>query len=1100
LKVKLFGPFQLWRKETLLSHQDWDRRKTRLLLKLLLTRPGKAFTVDQLLDALYPDADPKKVRFNLLGRISQLRRVLEPSLKKGKNSRYILKMGKGTYGFNDQADCWLDTQAFEVSLKQAQGFIKAENWIEVVGCLEQALTLYQGVFLEDEPYEEWALPHREYWSAQHAKALQWLANAQAKQGQFKQALEVYDQWIELFPTCESAYLEKMHCAVQAGNHKQALQTYKACEKALREGLTETPSAELQTLYHSIRNAAPATPKVPNNLPVQTTSFVGRIQELLEISELLSNPHSRLLTLTGLGGIGKTRLAIESGFRQLEHSPFADGVFFVPLAGLNTSEFLLNTVADGLNFSFYGQTPPETQLFNYLQEKRLLLILDNFEHLIDKAILVSNILKAAPRVKVMVTSRERLNLQEEWLFEVKGLSFPASSSSTELENYEAVRLFTERATQIRQSPFLKEDEPVIAQICRLVEGMPLGIELTTAWTRLIDCRQVVVELEKSLDFLASPSRNIQPRHQSIKAVFEHSWKSLSLKEQDVFQKLSVFRGGFTLEAAQCVAEADLLNLNALLDKSMIFQVQSGRYAIHELLRQFAEEKLREKEGRHESIRDKHCKFFVNFLYEKNDTWTTKDQLNSLELVKIEIENIRIAWNFSCKMNKTSETNKALESLNWFYTIKSDHREWLDSVDKVLQYIDKQDNAISKNHDLILLQARLLMVQGYNLLHLGFMIDAKKLIKKSLKLSCEINNKTESFRAVVRLAQIERLLGNYLKAIELQYYCLAFSKKNHSVFTNTCYIELGVLFFHLGQYEKAIQYYKKAMYTNYKRGDLWGLAIIYNNLAEIFRLFGEYDKSLDFNKKSLQTEEKFGNKWGIAISLKNLGQIQISLGNYYEARKLCKESLTIEKELGDLKAISRSLEQLGRIAYRSAHYQKAKNLLQESLEISRSNQDQWTSAKSLIILGLVAIKEDQLLHSKNYLSEAFSICERIKQPVGIANSLYGLGIVALKSRKPQKAKEYFQKALLITQKIQLTPLIFQALLGFCKLCCQENCLDKVICFSSFISQSSRIEKWLLEEAKEIFSVVKRDFTSEELQKLIKTAQSWTIEQAAKEALSI
>ena len=348
-----------------------------------------------------------------------------------------------------------------------------------------------------------------------------------------------------------------------------------------------------------------------HLPTSVTSFVGRGRELIEIGVLLGDPACHLLTLVGPGGIGKTRLALEAA-RQLTIS---DGVYFVSLQPLDLSSLILSAIAEALDFKFLQLGDTQQQLLDYLREKSLLLVLDNFEHLLDGARLVSDILQTARAMKVLTTSREALNLQEEWVYPVKGMPYPEDDQPTNPEDYSAVRLFAQHARQIRADFSLTEEQAGVVRICALVEGMPLGIELAATWVRALSCAEIADEIEHSLDILATSARNAEPRHRTMRVVLEHSWQLLSDAERAVFTKLTVFRGGFSRQAAQAVAGSSLQALSGLVDKSFLRHETNERYDIHELLRQYGEEQLNSPPEEGEWVHAQHSNYYAEFMQQR-----------------------------------------------------------------------------------------------------------------------------------------------------------------------------------------------------------------------------------------------------------------------------------------------------------------------------------------------------------------------------------------------------------------------------------------------------------------------------------------------------
>src|SRR5215217_4984555 len=274
-------------------------------------------------------------------------------------------------------------------------------------------------------------------------------------------------------------------------------------------------------------------------------FVGRAKELADITARLLNPDCRLLTVTGLGGSGKTRLALEAA--NTAAAQFPHGAVFVPLQPLTRSDLLVPTIAQAVGLTFYGEGEPHEQLLDYLRDKTLLLILDNFEHVLDGVALVSTMLAYAPGAKILTTSREALSLREEWLYPLKGLATPPSVYATSLEDYEAIQLFLSHARRVQPHFDWANEHEAVIRICQMTAGLPLAIELAASWLKGLSSTQIVQELQRNLDVLSTTTRNVEERHRSMRAVFEHSWAFLPDNERRIFAQLSIFAGGFAAEA-------------------------------------------------------------------------------------------------------------------------------------------------------------------------------------------------------------------------------------------------------------------------------------------------------------------------------------------------------------------------------------------------------------------------------------------------------------------------------------------------------------------------------------------------------------------------
>jgi predicted ATPase len=420
------------------------------------------------------------------------------------------------------------------------------------------------------------------------------------------------------------------------------------------------------------------PVIAQNLPPQPTPFVGRDTELKQIVQLLSDSGCRLLTLFGPGGIGKTRLALETarimfdgvgvgGHGRVPLPMFADGVCFIPFQSLTSPDFIVSALAEVLQLPFATDSDPIEQLLAYFHDRSLLLVLDNCEHLLDGIGIISDILHSAPGVKALATSRERLNLREEWVYEVRGLAYPLSEAETHIESYGAVQLFVQNARRAQFSFSLTPiHKPAVSRICRMVDGMPLGIELASAWVRVLSCDQIACEIERSLDILETPARNIEPRHRNVRAVFEPTWNRLSTEESNVFKKLSVFRGGFTREAAEHVAGASLRTLSALVDKSLLRLDEHGRYGLHELLRQYGQEQLNTSPQTREETLDAHCTYYMSLMSECEEEMVFLGrQKEAAEKINEELDNLRIAWRRAVEQGRFEDMAKAAEGLWGFY---------------------------------------------------------------------------------------------------------------------------------------------------------------------------------------------------------------------------------------------------------------------------------------------------------------------------------------------------------------------------------------------------------------------------------------------------
>lgn len=421
---------------------------------------------------------------------------------------------------------------------------------------------------------------------------------------------------------------------------------------------------------------PDTPDIttPNNLPVPTTPFIGRATELRELSALLGDIHTRTITVTGSGGMGKTRLVTELARRQLPH--YADGVYLVELAPLTSASAVMGTIGETIGFMPHkDSTDQRTQFLNYLHARSMLLVLDNFEHLLDAATLISDIAASASGVKLVVTSRERLNLTSEIVYSLSGMRHDDDS----------VHLFLQSARRIRPDfTLVGADYPHLAAICRMVEGMPLALELAAGWLDVLPLAEIAREIQQGIDILETELRDLPARHRSVRATIQQSVARLSDAEQTTFMKLSVFRGGFTLDAAQQVAGATLRGLRQLVNQSLITAHEGGRYTMHELIRQYAAEML-EQAGVVEVAQHTHMAYYADLLANITGRggYTTEDhKLSGNLVVEPDFDNVVKAWRSAYTHGHIAALDQMLDRL-LRYT--QSHR-LLDGIDLMQSALD------------------------------------------------------------------------------------------------------------------------------------------------------------------------------------------------------------------------------------------------------------------------------------------------------------------------------------------------------------------------------------------------------------------------------
>ena len=468
----------------------------------------------------------------------------------------------------------------------------------------------------------------------------------------------------------------------------------------------------------------------HNLPNQSTPFVGRDAEIAELTRLLADAAIQLVTILGPGGMGKTRLSLEAAERFVDGTSatriaFPDGVYFVELATANSVEQMITAVATAFGFAIERELEPIQQIINFMANKQLLLLLDNFEQLLTSTVngtdVITAILQAVPHIKIIVTSRQKLNLRSEVVFALEGLAFPDFQTAADALSYSAVQLFEQSAQRIRYD-FTLEETTVqhIARICRLTEGMPLGIVLAAAWIDMLSLAEIADEMQRDIDFLTTEMGDLPPRQRSMRAVFDYSWALLTEPEQQILAKLSVFRGGFTRDAAQVVTGAGLRQLLGLVNKSLIQRdVVNGRFSLHELLRQLAAEKLNIS-GEADAVKTVHSHYYLQLLVEKETALYDTQQKATVQALMAADQNIRAAWLWAAQTGDVKQLLPAIESFLLYSYFWGGEFELQELYIQTLSLLPSGDPTLQDTaHEIAFLRASILN----RLQELGFPTDEK-----------------------------------------------------------------------------------------------------------------------------------------------------------------------------------------------------------------------------------------------------------------------------------------------------------------------------------------------------------------------------------------
>ena len=664
----------------------------------------------------------------------------------------------------------------------------------------------------------------------------------------------------------------------------------------------SPSAPPSTTH------APSSVR-PSALPTPMGPLVGREDELALAGLHLADPHCRMLTLVGPGGTGKTRLAVEVAHeqRRLGHNP--DGVCFVPLDAVADAALIPLRIADALELGMQGQDDPLTQVLHYIGDRRLLLVLDNYEHLMEGAEIPSSLAHACPNLKIIVTSRERLNLHEEWVLPLGGLQTPPQGpvDPRVAETYEAVQLFLQRAKRANMRFAVEsEDLPHICTVCHLVGGSPLGLEMAAAWTKMVSCEEIAREIRTNLDFLESSGRNVSERHRSLRATFEYSWVLLSRPEQEVLTRLSVFRGGFGKEAARDVAGANLQLLASLVDKSLLDALPAGRYDFHPLIHQYAEEKLIENPGEIASVEERHGRYYHQFLHGQLDELRGSQQAQVHEAIGVEFENVRKAWQWAVDGRRLDQLSKSLKPLDVFLDNKGRHREAAEIMNRASSALDDGDPA---NHEI-----------------LGELLASEAFANWRFGRGAEARARAERSVALLRPSRHRSLAGAL----------------------NT----LGAVAWGEGDFQQAKNAWEEVLEVVEKDGDRWNLASILGNLATAEEQLGESAKAKQRFMEALAIYRELDSPAGIATVLHNLSVFALDEGDLEQAQKLTEEAVRLARDNDLVVHLPILLQGMGTVLMARERYAEVEPHYLEALALTRQSGEK--HAESWLLAGLGSLK--------------------------------------------------------------------------------------------------------------------------------------------------
>lgn len=879
LHLNFLGDFQVALDGQPVSDLPYD--KVRALLAYLAVEAAHAHRRETLAGLLWPDVPDQTARRNLSQALYKLRQAIGDA----EADPPFLIVTNQTVQFNPQSNYQLDVADFIRGLAS-----------DDVAVQQQAVALYTGAFLhgfllaDSEAFEEWTLLQRENLHRRALEALGRLTHHGLQTGDLETAQRLAERQLQLDPWREAAHRQLMQALALNGQRNTALAQYETCRKLLADELGVEPEVETRALYEQIksgeleRSSRPTPESVPtssvpsptllNNLPTHLTLFVGREHELAELSELLAQPETRLVTLVGPGGMGKTRLAVRVA--QQYGTRFSQGVVFVPLQPVQSPDLIISTIANAVGISLTSQTDPKTQLQHFLRDKHLLLVLDNFEHLLDGAGLVVELLQESPNLKILTTSREALNVQGEWAVSISGLGEAAPT------------LFRQSARRVRVDFEPGPDEvQAIRRICQLVDGMPLAVELAASWVRVLNCDEIAAEVERNLHFLETTARDVPERHRSLTAVCDYSWKLLSELERQAMRGLSVFQGGFGREAAEAVAGAKLSTLSALVSKSFLRRVedgrgsgQSARYDPHEFVRRYAHEQL-EAQGSHDVMSDRHLAYYVRLVEETASLLYGPEQPKWLAYWDRELDNLRAAlhWAFDTSAPKPERVEQGLKLIMPLERFWQGHGHLRETVQRLARGFERREGVSLQ------VQASALNTWGWFVNHLGQQDLAYKLMEDSLTLYRQVDDKTGIAEALDGLGDVTWLRGDF---------------------------------------EGSKAFYEESLTIRRSLGDTLRIGLSLYSMARLYIDHHQTAPAAAMLREAFDLFEKCKDQRGLALTMKTQGRLEVFEKRYADAKLHLQSALLIFDQLGNLVEATDCIEELAILFWAEGHLVRAAQL--------------------------------------------------------------------------------------------------------------------------------------------------------------------------------
>jgi DNA-binding SARP family transcriptional activator/predicted ATPase len=1055
-----------------------SRRKALALLAYLAVSK-QVVNRETVATLLWSDSDNTRALSNLRTAIWVLNKELRPD--------WAILEGD-MLQWNRESDGMVDVRRFrelvEKHTNQKSDTVD-EHQAQIAG-LSEAIELYRDDFMsgfamaDSSAYEDWLFLERENLRQLFATALENLIDSMIALGDYEAAIPHARRWISLDPLHEPAHQMLMRLYAYAGQYAAAHRQLQQLERLLDDELGVPLSSETQALYREIeaRRLTPPTrittisaPMIQteapalSSLPMQATAFFGRQRELAEISNLIKNPDCRLLTLFGPGGVGKTRLAIEAA----QQANAADGVYFINLTPVTSPLNITSAIVQTLKCYAKSSQDEELSLKQFLATKKILLVLDNFEYLLAGVPLLSRMLESAPNLMLLVTSRERLNLQEEWVFDTEGLDYPDSIHTENWQSYGAIQLFINSARHVdhdfKIDPF---NQKPIVEICKLAGGMPLAIELAASWVDMLDCNDILREIQNSLDFLATESRSLPQRQRSLRAVFEYTWQRLAAEEQNNLSCLSIFKGPFTLDAAQKIAGTSIHDLRGLMNKALLRRPENLIFDIHELIRQFAHQKL--DENTLKTLRDSYMTYYGQFAQDQIPDFQTERQPFALYLYDRSIENMAQAWQWALDAQRWDVIAQLAETFAYYYMVR-----WELGLSSLLtSKTIAQLHTIKRDTEQDILLALLLALKALARRSQGHQSEILALCQQSMDILKHYPQHIETALPITLITSLYTYPGAKNDHVEV------FTKHGLELCEQHGKKWLyAVSLFHYGfmlhngiRYAEVPEIGKKALAIFQELGQPWGIALAYDLLAEHAITLGDNLTGIQHLENSLPYIEKLdAHIWASfvrnRINMRNQVEYDTQL-----SLEMMQKTLHIYRHNGDRQSEAYTLFHLAWTEYAMEDLDIAERHFDEALVIFRGLGKTADIAWSLVYLGKIAQENRQLNLARQYIEQALQTIADVKMPWAQSGADFVLGHIALAEGNWDAAYQSFVAAVRSAWAIQSITQVLRHMAGLAMWYVQMEEYEKavelaivILAHSARGPRMSKIARQIIEEAHDI-----------------------------------